>query len=79
MKYKKAQVEIVRFQEKEFMTGSGNFDGGYCNKYTNLGITCGYVTHCDHYSTLITCNDWFECDSFGPFGWDMGFLCVGFA
>ena len=33
MKYQKAQVEIVRFQEKEFMTGSGNFDGGSCSNY----------------------------------------------
>lgn len=78
VKYEKARAEVVEFQKSEFLTGSGNFNGGYCRNYSHNGFTCGYVTHCNTYSTPITCGNWFECDEFGILEWDMGFLCVGF-
>ena len=79
MKYEKASAEIIKFGEDEFMTGSGNWDGGYCNNYSNRGYSCGHVTHCDRYGLGIPCSNWFECDEFGLFDMDMGFLCNGFA
>ena len=75
MKYEKASAEIIKFGEDEFMTGSGNWNGGYCKNYGS----CGYVTPCNGYGTGLPCSSWFECDDFGIFDWDMGFLCTRYA
>ena len=79
MKYQKARVQVIHFKNNEFMAGSGNWDGGYCKNYGASPRNCGYVTHCTSYSIAEGCRNWFECDDYGPFSIDMGFLCIQYA
>ena len=79
MKYIKPQADIVYFEDNEFMAGSGNTSGGYCNNYKG----CGHVTPCNGYGGLCAlnflCGNFvFECDGVAPLGIDMGFECLGY-
>ncbi len=72
MKYEKPMAEVTDFRKTEFMAGSGNMDGGYCNHYQSpTGISCEAVHECSEYGLpdcpldvlgAFDCNNWYECD-----------------
>ena len=75
MRYEKATAEVVLFENDEFMTASGQWEGNVCINYNG----CGRVTD----DSMIICWDFyhcnnFECARFRGYGYLDGFYCLRF-